>query len=126
MIDMTCDRTFAVASQRPAVIGKTIETIVTENEMVEQPYAQQISCFPQACGERPILGTGHGIAGRMIVHGNDRTGVEEDRGLKHFTRMHNAERERSDRDNVHANADVLGVETTDEELLAIEPGKARA
>jgi hypothetical protein len=34
-IDERCDRTFAVASQRPALIGKTIETVVTENEMVE-------------------------------------------------------------------------------------------
>jgi hypothetical protein len=29
------DRTFAGASQRPALICKTIETVVTENEMVE-------------------------------------------------------------------------------------------
>ncbi len=34
------DRTFAVASQRPALICKTIESIVTENEMVEQLDAQ--------------------------------------------------------------------------------------
>lgn len=39
-IDAKCDRTFAVASQRPGLIGKTIETILTENEMVEQPDAQ--------------------------------------------------------------------------------------
>ncbi len=35
-----CDRTIAIASQRPALICKTIETVVTENEMVEQPDAQ--------------------------------------------------------------------------------------
>jgi hypothetical protein len=40
--------------------------------------------------------------------------------------MHNAERERPDRDNVHADADVLGIETADEELLAIETSKAWA
>lgn len=34
------DRPFAFASQRPTVIGKTIETILTENEMVEQHDAQ--------------------------------------------------------------------------------------
>ncbi len=34
-IDRRCDRTGAIASQRPALIGKTIETVVTENEMVE-------------------------------------------------------------------------------------------
>ena len=29
-----------VASQRPALIGETIETVVTENEMIKQPDAQ--------------------------------------------------------------------------------------
>ena len=40
IIDGNGDRTFAVASQRPALICKTIETVITENEMVEQPDAQ--------------------------------------------------------------------------------------
>ena len=40
IIDGRCDRTFAVTSQQPALICKTIETVVTENEMVEQPDAQ--------------------------------------------------------------------------------------
>ena len=31
---------FAVASQRPSLVRKTIDTIITENEMVEQPDAQ--------------------------------------------------------------------------------------
>ncbi len=36
----------AGASQGPALICKTIETIVTENEMVEQSDAQQVTAFP--------------------------------------------------------------------------------
>jgi hypothetical protein len=40
--------------------------------------------------------------------------------------MDNAERQRADRNDVHADADILGIETTDEELLTIEPDKARA
>jgi hypothetical protein len=40
--------------------------------------------------------------------------------------MHNTESECTDRDDVHADASVLGIETTDEELLAIEPSKAWA
>jgi hypothetical protein len=39
IVDRRCDRTFTVASQRPALICETIVTIVTENEMVEQPDA---------------------------------------------------------------------------------------
>lgn len=34
------DRILSVASQRPSLIGKTIETIITKNEMVEQSDAQ--------------------------------------------------------------------------------------
>jgi len=62
IIDVRCDRTFAVASQRPALIGETIETVITENEMVKQPDAQEVSRFPQSCGERPILGARRGIS----------------------------------------------------------------
>jgi len=40
IIDVRCDRIVAVASQRPALICKAIETVFTENEMVEQPNAQ--------------------------------------------------------------------------------------
>ena len=57
----------------------------------------------------------------MIVDGNDRSGVEEDRWFEDFTRVHNAESECPDRHDIHADADILSIETTDEELLAIEP-----
>jgi len=39
IIDGRCERTFTVASRGPALICKTIETVVTKNEMVEQPAA---------------------------------------------------------------------------------------
>jgi hypothetical protein len=58
--------------------------------------------------------------------GYDRTGVEENRGLEHLTRMHKTERECPDRDDIHADTGVLGIETTDQELFAIKPNKARA
>lgn len=60
------------------------------------------------------------------MHGDDRTGVEEDGRLEHFTRVHKVEGQCSDRDDIHADADVLGIETTDEELLSIETIKAWA
>lgn len=62
IIDGRCDRTFVVASQRPALICKTVEAVVTENEMVEQPDAQQVSSFPQSCSEHPILWARRGIS----------------------------------------------------------------
>ena len=94
--------------------------------MVKQSDAQQISSFPQSCRERPILGARRGISGGMIVHGNDRSGIEEDGRFEDFTWMHNAKGKRPDRDDVHADADVLGIETTDEELFPIETVKAGA
>ena len=66
IIERRCDRILAVASQRPALICKTIETVVTENEMVEQADPEEVSCFSQSCGERPILGARSGISGRMV------------------------------------------------------------
>ena len=69
-----------VASQRPALIGKTVDAlVVTKNEMVEQSDAQQVSRFAESCGERPILRARRGISGGMIVDRNDRTEVEEAR-----------------------------------------------
>ena len=56
----------------------------------------------------------------------NRTGVEEDCRFEHFTRVDNAEGECPDRDDIHADTGVLGIETTDEELLAIETSKAWA
>ncbi len=67
IVDGKCDRTFAVVSQRPAIICETIETVVTENEMVKQSDTQEFSSFAQPCGEGPILRTRRGISGGMIV-----------------------------------------------------------
>jgi len=61
----------------------------------------------------------------MVMDRQNRTGVEEDRGFEDFTRMHKAERECPDGDDVHADAGVLGIETTYKELLAIKTIKAR-
>jgi len=58
--------------------------------------------------------------------GNDRTGVEKDGRFKDFTRVHKAKSERADGDDVHTDAGILGIETTDEELLSIEASKAWA
>lgn len=68
MIEGRCDRTFAAASQRPALVCKTIEPIVTENEMVEQPDAKQVARLPQSCGERPIFGARRRISGGVVMH----------------------------------------------------------
>ena len=55
---------------------------------------------------------------------NDRSSVEKNGRFEDFTRVHNTERECPDGDNIHADADILGIETTDQELFAIKPIKA--
>lgn len=67
ILDGRRDRTVNLTSHRLALIGKTTKAVVTENEMVDQPDAQQVSSFTQPCGERPILRARRGIAGGMIV-----------------------------------------------------------
>ena len=41
--------------------------VIAEKEMVEQPDTQQISRFPQSCGERPLLRARRGISGGMAM-----------------------------------------------------------
>ncbi len=62
----------------------------------------------------------------MIVDRNDRRGVEEDGWLENFTWVHKAESECPNRDDIHTDAGVLGIETADEELLAIKTSEAGA
>ena len=66
MIEGRCHRTFTVASHRPALVRKTIQTVVTENEVVEQPDTQQVSSVSQPCGEGSILRARCEVFGRMI------------------------------------------------------------
>ena len=49
------DRTVAVASHRPALICKTVDAIITENQVVEEPDAKHVASVPQSCGKRAIF-----------------------------------------------------------------------
>ena len=62
IIEGRCASTFVVASWRPALICKTMEPVVTENEMVEQPDTQEVSSVPQTCGQCSILRARRGIS----------------------------------------------------------------
>lgn len=53
-----CDRTFSIVSQRTALIRETVEAVVTENELIEEPDSQEVSPLSQLCDKRPILGIG--------------------------------------------------------------------
>ena len=112
------------AAQRPAVIS--VETVLTENEVVEQPDAEQFTGPPESCGQRSIFDARCGIAGWVIVRGDDRTRVEEDRRFKYLAGMHDAERERANGDDVDADDRMFGIETTDHKLFAVESDKAWA
>lgn len=56
----------------------------------------------------------------------DSGGIQENCRFKDFARMHDAEGERADRNDVHADDSVFYIETRNEELFTIERCKERA
>ena len=88
--------------------------------MIEERDADEFSGLPEPRSKNTVLRTRRGIAGRMIVGGDDPAGIEEDGRFEDLAGMNDAESERADRDDVDADDGVLGIETADKELLAVE------
>jgi hypothetical protein len=93
--------------------------------MVKDSDAEKLTGLTEPGGEDTVFGTGCRIPGGMIVRADDGGAIQEDSGFEDFSRMHDAERQGTERNNVHADDGVFGIETGDEELLAVEPGKER-
>ena len=93
--------------------------------MVEDGDAEKVSGLTEPDGEHTIFGAGFRIPGRVIVGADDRGAIQEDGRFEDFAGMHDAECQGADRNNVHADDGVFGVETGNEELLAVESGKER-
>jgi len=111
------------ASRRPPLICKTEGTVVGENNMVEDGYADEVDGLTEPGGEDTVFGTGRRIPGGMIVGADDGGGIQEDGGFEDFARMHDAERQGADGNDVHADDGMFGVETGDKELFTIETVK---
>ena len=87
--------------------------------MVQERDAEQIGALPESAGEHAILWAGCGIAGGVIVRTNPGRSVHEDQGFEHFSGMNNGQRQGADRDDVHADNGMLGIEPADQELLSV-------
>ena len=91
--------------------------------MIEHGDAEQVASLAETGGERAILGTGFRISRGVIVGADDRGAIQEDGRFEDFAGMNDAECQGADGNDIDADDGVFGVETADEELLAVEPGK---
>ena len=94
--------------------------------MVEQGDAEQIGALPESAGEHTIFLARCGITGWVIVGTNPGYGIHQDQRFKHFTWMHDGQGQRADRHDVHADDGMLGIQSADQEVFAIQSRKERS
>lgn len=104
------------ASRQSAAICKAVDTIVAQNNVIEHGDAEQVASLVETGGERTILRTGFRISRGVMVGADARGGVQEDSRFEDFAGMDDAECQGAD-------DGVFGVETANEELLAVVPAK---
>ena len=91
--------------------------------MVKDRDTDQVTGLTEPGGKDTIFGTGFRFAGGMIVGADDSGTIQEDGRFEDFARMDGAERQGADRNDVHADDGVFGIQTGDKELLTIETVK---
>lgn len=102
------------------MVGEAIVPVLAQHQMVKHGDPKQLAAFLEAPGRGAILLTGSGIAARMVVRQNDGARVHEDEWLEDFTGVDDAHGRRSDADGIDADDRIFGVESDDQEMLAIE------
>ncbi len=103
-----------------ALVGPLLEAEVPrrrEDQMVQQPDAQQLGGLGQVDRERRVLLAGRGVAGGVVVEHDDEGGADGDGLAKHVSGRRGAAVERAARDDPRGQAPVLRVEQHDAELL---------
>src|SRR4051812_19204335 len=93
--------------------------------MVEQDDAKEVGTLPEPAGEDAILLARGGITGGMIVRTDPGGGVHQNQRLEYFSRMHDGQGQRTDRDDVDPDDVVFRIEPADQEVFAVQPGKER-
>ena len=91
--------------------------------MIKHGDAEQVASLAETGGESAILGTGFRISRWVIVGADESGGIQEDSRFEDFAGMDDAECQGADGNDIDADDGVFGVETADEELLSVEPGK---
>src|SRR5262249_41576080 len=111
---------------RPTMVGEAKVARLSEDEMVQQRDAEQLGPVTKALSQEPILWARGRIAGGVIMDAQEGGGIHQNQRLKNFSRMDNRQGEGANRDNIHANDPMLGVETADHKLLSIQTGETRS
>ena len=109
----------------PALVREAVVALFGEDEMVQQRNAEQIGRLAQPFGEDAIFGARRDVTGGVIVGTNPGAGVHQDQWFEDFARMDDGQIERAGGDHINPDQTMFRVETTDEELFPIEPGKQR-
>lgn len=86
----------------PPPQGQTGRAIGADNNVVEQPNLHQLQRLLDADGDGAVGGGGLRVAARMVVKGDDRRGIQQERPLHDFARVdfravHGAEEQVFDR-----------------------------
>ena len=104
---------------RPTVIGKTEMAVFAQNDMIQQRDAEELGALAESLREDAIFLARGRVAGWVVMGTDERGGVHENEGFKHLSRMDDGESQRAHRDDIDADDPVFGIESADEELLAI-------
>ena len=110
---------------RPAVIGKTEMAVFAQNDMIQQRDTEELSALAESLREDAIFLARGRVAGWVVIGTNESGRIHQDQRLKDFARMDNRQGQRTDRHDINANDAVFGIQSADEELLSIQPFKAR-
>ncbi len=110
-------------SAGPALVGEAVVVFFGEDEMVEESNPKEVAGLAQSFGQDAIFGTGRDVPGRMIMGTEPGTGIHEDQWFEDFAGMDNRQVQRARRDDIYSDELVLGVQTTDEELLSVQTVK---
>ena len=115
----------AALSAGPALVGKAVVTLLSEDEMIEKRNAEEFTRLTEPLGQDAVFGTRRDVTGGVIVGTNPGAGVHQDQWFEDFARMDDGQIERAGGDHINPDQTMFRVETTDEELFPIEPGKQR-
>jgi hypothetical protein len=91
--------------------------LVTDNQGVQHIDAEKVAAYFQSMGDIDVIRRWRRFAARVVVGNDNARGMMQDRGQKHFPRMHQRGVEGSDADNVPPNDPPIDVERQNAEVL---------
>lgn len=96
---------------------------VAQDDMIKEGDSEKFACGLEAMREDAVLGARCGVAGRMVMRGDDGGAVEENGWLEDFARMDDRERETADGNDVDADNGIFRIKAANDELFAVKAGE---